>query len=603
MPARLIVETGVASPPVLDFLEGEDICIGRSRECKLFLDDNHASRLHARIHHDGQAWHVTDLKTTNGTRVNGARVDESKLLDGYLIGIGTGAIRFRLLDTGEITPVESLERQEGLLAEGSAPIDADDLSALLRFTRAAHEETLPQGLISRALKKVVKQTGASLAGFLSLDPETPELRLAFPAQAEPDPSLSRKLTQAALKKGGPVWLGSSQEDPMDSESLSRFHDAVCVPLRSHGGAEPLGALHAYKNHAFFNERQVRFCELLGAHLAAALQSLRTRQALVADNKRLRVKASEDGEVIGSSAVMARVRDQVRRLAAATCTVLIVGETGVGKELAALGLHHQSRRHAGPMVTVNCASIAGTLAEAELFGVAGRAYTGGPSTARPGYFSQADMGTLFLDEVGELSLDIQAKLLRAIESKSFRPVGGTSDSRSDVRVIAATNRDLRQEVRDGTFRQDLYFRLTASITIPPLREHKEDIPELSNYFLEALSREYGRSFSLTPRSLEKLMAYHWPGNIRQLRSVLEAAVAGGARNVIDVGDLALMEDHPCQGDELLGSLNLKELEDWAVRQAWKRAGENVTRAAQLLGIHRSTLHEKLKGLGLRREDPT
>ncbi len=607
MPARLSVEEGMATPASLDLPDGSEATLGRNRDCSVFLQDKHASRAHARLHHDGSAWRLTDLNTTNGTRVEGRLIDSAALCDGQVISVGAVRLRFRVVREAG-APVEEpyLAPADPLDGSDSTHFEADDLTALLRFTNAAQWEQTPQGLIVRALDAVLRQTGAALAGFLSLDADTPESRVVRPQAADVDPTLSRRLTQAVLRQGGLVWLAAGRGGLPEGDSLARYRDAVCVPLRGganggRAGDPPLGALHAYRTGLPFNERQVRFCELLAANLANALEVLRARRALEADNERLRTHAAAlADEIIGASAAITRVREQVRRLADAPCSVLITGETGVGKELVALGLHRQSQRHRGPLVTVNCAAIAGGLAEAELFGTARGAYTGCPPEGRPGYFAQADMGTLFLDEVGELSLDMQAKLLRVLETRCFRPVGASADARADVRVIAASNRDLQAEVREGRFRRDLYFRLTATLHVPPLREHPEDIPELARHFLEGLSREYGRLVDLSPAATERLLAYAWPGNVRQLRSVLEGALALGERDVIQAGDLCLQDEGEGPLPEAPATLNLVRLEEWAIRQAMRRTGGNVLQAAKVLGLHRSTLHAKLKHYGIQRE---
>jgi transcriptional regulator with GAF, ATPase, and Fis domain len=219
-------------------------------------------------------------------------------------------------------------------------------------------------------------------------------------------------------------------------------------------------------------------------------------------------------------------------------VLINGESGVGKELVALGLHRRSSRADGPLVLVNCATIVSTMAEAELFGHEKGAFSGA-SRARPGHFQLADGGTLFLGEIGELSLGCQARLLRMLEDRSVHPVGANRPIQVDVRILAATNRDLGEEVREGRFRRDLYFRLEGmTIKVPPLRERLEDIPELVEYFLEKLRVDYHRPVGLSEAALERLQNFTWPGNVRQLRYVLEAAVAMNETGIIHAGDLHL-----------------------------------------------------------------
>jgi transcriptional regulator with PAS, ATPase and Fis domain len=294
--------------------------------------------------------------------------------------------------------------------------------------------------------------------------------------------------------------------------------------------------------------------------------------------------------------MEQVRHQIRRLSDGPCTVLVFGESGVGKELVALALHRQSARHRGPLITVNCAAISGNMAESELFGHVRGAFTGA-TRDHPGFFAQADMGTLFLDELGELSLDMQAKLLRAIETKKFRPVGARADVRADVRILVATNRDLEQEIREGRFRRDLYFRLTSHIVVPALRDHLEDVPELVQHFLNYLNKEYRKRVALSDAALERLQTFCWPGNVRQLRSVLEGAVALAAEHgTIHATDLHLTDNLSGLVTDRPESLNLVELERWAIRHALAQTNNNHTHAARVLGIHRDTLITKLKKYG-------
>jgi Nif-specific regulatory protein len=233
-----------------------------------------------------------------------------------------------------------------------------------------------------------------------------------------------------------------------------------------------------------------------------------------------------------------------------------------------------------------------MPEAELFGHVKGSFTGAVDN-RDGLFLQADDGTLFLDEIGELSLEIQAMLLRVLETRKFRPVGGKAEVKANVRIIAATNRDLQREVAEKRFRQDLFFRLGMPLKVPALREHLDDIPALVNHFLGRLCVEYKRRVTLTEAALNRLQTYCWPGNVRQLRSVLDTAVAMSESGVIHAGDLHLVDELNVPQGEGPASLNLEELEMWAIRRALTQTGGNNTHAAKLLGIHRDTLIAKLK----------
>jgi Nif-specific regulatory protein len=614
MLARLTITAGEGLPPVCDLRPRQAVALGRHRSNTVVLQDRHASRRHAEIYDEDGHWFIRDCGTLNGTKVNGERIKEpTPLLHGHEIGIGDTRLRFTLPngDNGAPAPVgkERRTRTPGTTADDTGSefrtfLQADELSALCSFMTASAEETCPRTLVERALAAVHSHTWATITGFLSLDPENPLPKLVLPELASVDIHLSRQLTQRAQQQGKLVWRRAEEPPHNEEDSLLSFTDALCVPLRAEGTA--LGALHVYKSGSSFTERQVRFCEVLGGYLANRLRLLRSQRTLEAENSRLRGHAaSRDDALVGDSPALRQVRDHVARVAPRPCLVLIVGESGVGKELVATALHRQSSRADGPLVTVNCAAIAASLSDAELFGHCEGTFTGADQD-RPGFFQQADDGTLFLDEIGELSLEIQAKLLRVIESKCFRPVGATADVHVDVRIIAATNRDLGRMVQEGCFRQDLYFRLGIPIRVPPLREHAEDVPALVHHFLRLLAVEYRRPLRVTPESLERLQRYAWPGNVRQLRAVLENAVAMTDSETLDAGDLRLPEGPAAEargGDGAfpLPTLNLEELEIEAIRQALRQTRGNVTNAAALLGIHRDTLALKLKRYGISRKD--
>jgi transcriptional regulator with PAS, ATPase and Fis domain len=456
------------------------------------------------------------------------------------------------------------------------------------FMAASVRENDARSLVRRALATVAAQTGAAITGFLSLDKDDPLPKIVLPETARVDIHLSRQLTQKVQEESRPVWLGATAGEFQQSDSLLPFHDALCLPLLADGA--PLGALHVYKAGKFFTERDLRFCEVVASYVANSLGRIRVRRALEAENSRLRSHTPVSEKLIGESEVLRQLRQFIARAAPRPSTVLIQGESGSGKELVAQDLHRQSSRRHGPLVVLNCAAIAPNLLEAELFGHVKGSFTGAIND-RPGLFQQADEGTLFLDEIGELSLDCQGKLLRVIEGKGFRPVGGVAEVRTDVRIIAATHRDLEKLVQEGKFRQDLYFRLCViRLQVPPLRDHAEDIPALVDYFLIRLAQECGRRVRLTEAALARLGKYSWPGNVRQLRAVLENAVVMSDSDTIDASDLLLPTPAPADQPP---SLNLEEVEAWAIRQALQRTGHNNSQAARLLGIVRETLAAKRK----------
>ncbi len=311
-------------------------------------------------------------------------------------------------------------------------------------------------------------------------------------------------------------------------------------------------------------------------------------------------------IIGRSRKMQDVLALVERVAPTNSTVLIGGESGVGKDLIARAIHQNSRRAAGPFIKINSTAIPDTLFESELFGFERGAFTGALAS-KPGKFELADKGTLFLDEIGDVPAAIQVKLLRVLQEREFERLGGTKTLKVDIRMIAATNRDLRAALEEGTFREDLYYRLNVvPIDIPPLREHKEDIPHLVTHFLARFAADSEREIEgITPAALDALMEYHWPGNIRQLENSVERAVALSSGRVIDVKDIHLDTTHgkargasaPLEDQFLPEGMTLEQWEDNMIREALRRANGNKSQAARLLGLSRNALRYRLGKLGM------
>ncbi|MBE3554919.1 MAG: sigma 54-interacting transcriptional regulator, partial [Thermicanus sp.] len=301
--------------------------------------------------------------------------------------------------------------------------------------------------------------------------------------------------------------------------------------------------------------------------------------------------------------MREVKELAEKAAMSKSTVLLQGESGTGKELFAHAIHAASPRHHGPFIRVNCGAIPTELLESELFGYEEGAFTGAKKGGKPGKFELANGGTLFLDEVGDLPLSMQAKILRVLQEKEIEPLGSIRLKKVDVRVIAATHKDLKKMVDLGEFRHDLYYRLNVfTLTIPPLRERKEDIPPLVSAILQKLSQELGiMGKGLSDEVLHLFQTYHWPGNIRELYNALERSVAVSEKGEIEVKDLPLyLRDmsgsipHPS-----LQPLDvaIRETEKQLIQQALKETGGNKVRAAEILGIHRANLYRKLDRYGL------
>lgn len=302
-----------------------------------------------------------------------------------------------------------------------------------------------------------------------------------------------------------------------------------------------------------------------------------------------------GSLIGMSAKMERVYKMIEKVSQHEYPVLILGESGTGKELVARSIHFLGPRKDRPFVPVDCSALVSTLIESELFGYVKGAFTGAMQ-AKTGLLEAAHGGTLFLDEIGDMPVDLQAKLLRALQEREIKPVGSTERRQIDVRIIAATNRDLENAIRSGTFRQDLYFRLNVvQIKLPPLRDRKSDIPLLVTFFLEKFSGAHGAARTISDDAMRRLMAYDWPGNVRELENAIERGVALGSGPIVTVADLPSnlhypMSERTPQKDEMLP---LDEMERRAILRTLRETNGDKLAAARMLGIGKTTLYRKLK----------
>ena len=337
-----------------------------------------------------------------------------------------------------------------------------------------------------------------------------------------------------------------------------------------------------------------------------LTRLSERRTLLRENEilrqELRAKGVTSDQIIFKSPAMANLVNMAGRVAASRATVLIQGESGTGKELLARLIHNLSPRSERPMIAVNCGAIPETLLEAELFGHEKGAFTGATGR-RIGRFEEADGSTLFLDEVGELPPPVQVKLLRFLQEREFQRLGGNQTIRADVRVISATNRDLEARIREGAFREDLFYRLNVVVmSVPPLRERKADIPLLTEHFLKRYARENGKEVSgLSREAMDLLLKYDYPGNVRELENIIERAVVISRGPVISVEDLPFQERAPEDGRERSGGLmkdSVEALEQRLIEDAMRQVNNNQSRAADLLGISERMLRYKLKKYGFK-----
>ena len=343
------------------------------------------------------------------------------------------------------------------------------------------------------------------------------------------------------------------------------------------------------------------------HLMTVVNKALEMRALRDENRQLREQLGrryEFDNIIGRSEPMQEIFSAIERVAPSRATVLLCGESGVGKDLIARAIHFHSPRRDRPLVKINCSALPENLMESELFGYEKGAFTGA-NTAKPGKFEQADTGTVFLDEIGDVPAPVQVKLLRVLQEREFERLGSNVTRHIDVRVVAATNQDLRAALEQGTFREDLYYRLNVvPLNIPPLRERQQDIPFLAEHFVHKLASDAGsRVEKITEAGIEKLLAYHWPGNVRELENVIERSLVMCRGDVLDASDIKLemaprgRTNHTSDPHFLPQGLTLDQYEQEIIREALRRADGNKSQAARLLGLTRNALRYRLSQMGV------
>ena len=341
------------------------------------------------------------------------------------------------------------------------------------------------------------------------------------------------------------------------------------------------------------------------HMMTVIRKALDVRALEDENRKLREELGyryEFDNIIGRSTAMQEIFATIERVAATRATVLLAGESGVGKDLIARAIHYKSPRRDRPFVKINCTALPENLMESELFGYEEGAFTGA-NTAKPGRFEQADTGTAFLDEIGDVPATIQVKLLRVLQEREFERLGSNKTRHIDVRIIAATNQDLRAALEQGTFREDLYYRLNVvPLNIPPLRERTEDIPFLAEHFVKKLAAANASPVeSITEEAIRKLLGYHWPGNVRELENVIERSLVLCSGTRLDAADIRLdtapRARERAAEDFLPEGLSLDEYEQSIIREALRRAAGNKSQAARLLGLTRNALRYRLAQMGL------
>ncbi|MDZ4821052.1 MAG: sigma 54-interacting transcriptional regulator [Planctomycetota bacterium] len=583
--------------------------IGRGIDCAVVLNDPLCSRVHAVVSRQDSRWHVEDRDSRNGTFVNGQRIDDAVLDAGHTLRVGSAEFSFELSDEPltVYSPADHTMRQTVVSDRPMSGTDTGLLAlAAIRDTQQAQQLLLlyqlsikllgcdnPDDVIRTALELLKDQTRAAAVGFLWVDDEGKlKPKLLLPEGTTETVQLSDSLTELVSQQGHAVWVNKQRSASVNH--LVDYTDALCVPLIS--ARQVLGAIHSYVKEGGFRQQDFDFAISLANIVAVALVRARQQSSLVTDYRRLVAKSAVQDEMIGECRGITELRVRIERVARASGCVLVRGESGCGKELVARAVHRTSARADRPMLTVNCAAIPAELMESQLFGHKAGAFTSADRD-HTGFFQQADSGTLFLDEVGELTLEGQAKLLRILEGHPFLPVGSSQQVKVDVRVIAATNRDLQVYVRERKFREDLYYRLSVfELCIPPLRDRGSDLAMLLDHFLDHFRQQHGRpQLGMSEAARAKLLGYHWPGNVRQLRNVIDSAVVLASDPRIEIDDLGLRD----AGNNELESLRIDFWERKLISEALKRVDGAVPEAAKLLGVSRATLYRKIEEYGVQR----
>ena len=656
----LVVRDGNQWRDVFRLMPGQVTTVGRSSTNRVVVRDEVCSRNHCEVFQSGDRWLLRDLSSRNGTLVNGVTVEgDWPLEEGQIIQIGNCDLGFtsdllhafpepestsqdNTADTAEMmvfddpSPESEPEivdrRRENRFRDQASTVGGEldgepgtqrtsrDLTSLYRLALDMGAARDAEQLAHVVLDGLFAGTRADIGAVLLLPkglrnrPRSDELRVAAYRSVKdlPYQKVSDYLSSTVLVEAEAVLALDVADDSklVDRDSLGQIHaqSVICAPLIARDVT--FGVIHLYSTDRenLLESNDLEFSLAVADQLAVALDGLQDRESLVkglaqvqGENESLRSQLAIDSELVGDSEQMDELRGIIERIASTDATVLVRGESGVGKELVARAIHFRSRRRQGPFVCMNCAALSESLLESELFGHEKGAFTGA-TDRKPGKFEQSDGGTLFLDEVGEMPPAIQAKFLRALEGHPFERVGGRTAVDADVRVVAATNRDLEEAVAEGTFRKDLYYRLfVVEIQVAPLRDHAEDIVQLAHFFCDQFVKKSGREISgFTPGALAALKAYDWPGNVRELRNAVERTVILCAGDQISEADIQLSTlattDESSSSSSVVpsgGNVSLETLEQQHILAVLESTEWNKSQAARILGIERSTLDRKLK----------
>jgi transcriptional regulator with GAF, ATPase, and Fis domain len=578
--------------------------IGSSPECHLVLEDPDVAPTHATLSHEPGRYRLESAQRSSPFYVRGKKLRSHDLKHGDTVCIGSTELVFSAVDLPE--------RDEVTTQAAAADTQIAAMAQLVSFSELLLRGGDLEALLNELIDQVVAMTRAS-KGFLVLaneGGETYDIRVARNLERQPvdDPSelLSDHIIREVITTREAQIISDAYADDRFQTSLSvinlKLCSVMCVPLVVRG--ELLGLIYVGNDNVrdLFKREQLETLKIFAAQAALFIKNAKLLNELRSESAELaqRLEEVKFGEIIGSCPQMIEVYNRVEKVASTDITVLVTGETGTGKELIAREIHDRSPRRKGAFVTVNCGAIPENLIESELFGHIKGAFTGAIAT-QIGKFQAADGGTIFLDEIGELPLQLQVKLLRVLQERHIQRVGETKTTAIDVRVVAATNRDLQEEVREGRFREDLYFRLAViGIELPPLRERGDDVLLIARYLVSRYIKEYGRDIDATqafaPSAVHAMMRFSWPGNIRQLENHIKKALVLAEGPQIGAKDLDLEAPEGAQSDDGY-ILPLAE-----AREAWQREyinrvlalnGGNRTKTARDLGVDPRTIFRHLE----------
>ncbi len=593
MPSLRLTSPG--QPPTVYHLYKKITSIGSAPDNDIVLPDPLVADSYASIHFDGQVYTIATLARRSDVVVNGKKRGKHKLSHQDRLIIGSSELRFALMD--EEPPVE---------AEAAATItDLDAYTKLFVFSEKLMQKRDLSELLEALMDSIVEITNADKGFLILTEADEMDIKVARNVKreniADAISQLSDSIIAKVVKTRRPVIISDAMHDDEFSAAKSvmqlRVSSVICVPLLDRGRLLGLIYIGNDSIRSLFQEETMRLVTIFSAQASLIVANALLVNELRLDNRRLheRLEQYRFGEIVGTSAPMQQVFRRVEKIAATDISVLITGETGTGKELIAREIHARSPRVGKPFITINCGAIPENLLESELFGHVKGAFTGAIA-AKQGKFQSADGGTLFLDEIGEMAIELQVKLLRALQERVVIRVGDNRPETVDIRILAATNRELEKEIAGGRFREDLYYRLNVvNLHLPPLRDRGDDVLVLARYLLSRYGREYDAKVKgFSPNASVAIRKHNWPGNIRELENRIKKAVVLCESTVIGPDDLGLTADVVPQ------ILNLSDAKERFQREYINEIlalnNGNRTKTARDLGVDPRTIFRHLEKEG-------